>query len=868
MQDFLNQANQASVYSESGETFGTQRDTSPDQKEQFMPSNALSPNLQMRKSNGRLGWRDLGAKTIIAILLQIAFSSLSLSAQSPQSSSSPGAAQITFSESVVGFPSGSNRKAAALVRSELTQAESEATIEFSVALKMRDFAALKERIANHEIISPEEMAAKYLPSESDYTKIVAWLTKQGISVKPAGQYRLSIFASGTVAQIESIFGTKFGRVNVAGFEYTSALTAPSLPGEIGASVLGINGLQPHLHPRHHFMVAPTLQPQKLVNNNPPYTVPEIAKAYHADGLPTNGSGQKIGIVIDTFPIDSDLTTFWANNGVPQTLGNIEKVQVVGGALPSPSGEETLDTEWSSSLASGAKVRIYATTDLSFVHLDQAYQFIINELPSQPALRQVSMSFGLGELYEAPAQLRIDSQYFAALAAQGVTVFVSTGDGGSTPGPNGFEDNSGPLQVESPACDPSVTAVGGTSLYLNTSTGGVASESAWFYGGGGQSQIFGRPSWQTGAGMPTGSGRLVPDVALVADLNTGGYLILDGQLRIVGGTSWGAPSWAGFCAEINQARAARGLAPLGLLGSRIYALNPQSGKADFSDIVTGSNGTNGFYNAGPGFDLCTGLGVPNVFNLFQTLTKRVAKDFNGDGQADLVWEETVTGQRGIWILNDGLYSYSYSLPSVPTQWHIAGAADFLGNGQTDLAWENLATGECGIWILNNGVYSYSIMLPSVSTQWKMVGAADFLGNGKAGLVWENTATGERAIWVLNSGAYSYSLMLPTVPTQWHIAGAADFLDTGQAGLVWENTVTGERAIWVLKNGVYSYSITLPSEPTQWHIAGAADFLGTGQAGLVWENTATGVRGIWILNNGAYAYTIYLPTVSTDWKIVDH
>src|SRR4029077_3686630 len=126
------------------------------------------------------------------------------------------------------------------------------------------------------------------------------------------------------------------------------------------------------------------------------------------------------------------------------------------------------------------------------------------------------------------------------------------------------------------------------------------------------------------------------------------------------------------------------------------LNPQNGKTDFSDIVTGSNGANGFYNAGPGFDLCTGLGVPNVINLLQTLTtltKRVAKDFDGDGQADLVLENTVTGQRGIWILNNGQYSYGYFLPSAPTQWHIAGAADFLGNGQTDLVWENLATGQC-------------------------------------------------------------------------------------------------------------------------------------------------------------------------------
>ena len=80
----------------------------------------------------------------------------------------------------------------------------------------------------------------------------------------------------------------------------------------------------------------------------------------------NGAGQKIGIVIDTFPASSDLTLFWQANGIAQSLNNIEEVQVVSGTLPSPSGEETLDVEWSSGMAPGAKVRVYATTDLGFV----------------------------------------------------------------------------------------------------------------------------------------------------------------------------------------------------------------------------------------------------------------------------------------------------------------------------------------------------------------------------------------------------------------------------------------------------------------------------------------------------------------------
>ena len=817
--------------------------------------------------------RKVLPQILVAILFQIGCWSPSLFGQSLQPDASPRPGRVALADSIAEVPAAADQKfATGLIRSDLTQSESEATIEFSVALKMRDFSALKERIARKEVISLDEMAAKYLPTEADYTRVAKWLTAQGIFVKPATQDRLSVFASGTVAQIERILGTKFGRVRMAGSEYTSALKAPSLPNALVASVLGINGLQPHLRPRRHFMALPALQPQKLSNNAPPYTVPEIARAYHVDELPSDGTGQKIGIVIDTFPANSDLTTFWANNGVNQTLGNIEEIQVASGALPSPSGEETLDAEWSSSMAPGAKVRIYATTDMSFVHLDEAYQTIINEIPSQPDLHQISLSFGLGELYEAPSQLQTDSQYFATLAAEGVTIFVSSGDGGSTPGSNGFEDNSEPLQVESPACDPSVTAVGGTSLYLNCSSGSITSECAWSYGGGGQSQVFSRPAWQAGSGMPAGSGRLVPDVAFDADPNTGGYLVLNGTICLVGGTSWGAPCWAGLCARINQGRAKSNQPPLGLLGPEIYPLSPQLGKPDFSEILTGSNGPNGHYNAGPGFDLCTGLGTPNARQLFQSLANSsaivTAKDFNGDGQADLVLENTVTGQRAIWLLKNGLYSSGYYLPSAPTQWHIAGVGDFLGNGQSDLVWQNLATGECGIWILNKGVFSYSIALPTVQPPWHIAGAADFLGTGQADLVWENTVTGERAIWILNNGAFSYSITLPSAPPQWHIAGAADFLGNGQAGLVLENTTTGDRGIWILNNGAYSYSIMLPPAPPQWHIGGAADFLGTGQADLVWENTTTGELGIWILNSGVYAYTITLPTVSAQWEVVDH
>ena len=247
---------------------------------------------------------------------------------------------------------------------------------------------------------------------------------------------------------------------------------------------------------------------------------------------------------------------------------------------------------------------------------------------------------------------------------------------------------------------------------------------------------------------------------------------------------------------------------------------------------------------------------------------VAKDFNVDGQADLIWENTVTGQRGIWILKNGGVASAINLPTIPTQWRITGSADFLGNGQADLVWENTVTGQRGIWILENGGLASIINLPTIPTQWHIAAAADFLGTLQAGLVWENTVTGERGIWILENGGLVSIINLPTIPTQWRIAGAADFLGTGQAGLVWENTVTGQHGIWILKDGGLASIINLPTIPTQWRIAGAADFLGTGQAGLVWENTVTGQRGIWILENGGLVSIINLPTIPIQWHIAEH
>jgi len=224
----------------------------------------------------------------------------------------------------------------------------------------------------------------------------------------------------------------------------------------------------------------------------------------------------------------------------------------------------------------------------------------------------------------------------------------------------------------------------------------------------------------------------------------------------------------------------------------------------------------------------------------------AADFNGDGHADLVWENRSNGLRAIWIMINNQFDHAISLGTVSTDWHIAGAGDFLGNGQSDLVWENTVTGQRAIWIMNSGVFDHAISLGTVSTDWHIVGAGDFNGDGHADLVWENSSNGLRAIWIMNNGQFHHAINLGAVSTDWHIAGVGDFLGNGQSDLVWENRVGGTRAIWIMNNGKFDHSINLGVVSNKWGISCAGDINGDGHADLIWENSSSVQRAIWLMN----------------------
>src|SRR5207302_4398067 len=230
--------------------------------------------------------------------------------------------------------------------------------------------------------------------------------------------------------------------------------------------------------------------------------------------------------------------------------------------------------------------------------------------------------------------------FTSAQAAGITVLSSSGDFGTANIKKEPVKNPATIPFPTviwPASDPLVTAVGGTYLCTNPTTGlGVDTtdppancqpaanptaqrEIGWIDAGGGFSHVFGVPQFQTGA-VPAGStGRGVPDVGYQASSRTG-VLVYDtdfstgGGWFIVGGTSSGSPQWAAIVAIADQANGG----PLGFINPALYKIgaDPTRYANDFFDVTTGQNKTTSTpgYPASHGWDAVTGLGTPNAEHL--------------------------------------------------------------------------------------------------------------------------------------------------------------------------------------------------------------------------------------------------------------
>jgi phospholipase C len=256
---------------------------------------------------------------------------------------------------------------------------------------------------------------------------------------------------------------------------------------------------------------------------------------------------------------------------------------------------------------------------------------------------------------------------------------------------------------------------------------------------------------------------------------------------------------------------------------------------------------------------------------------VSHDFNGDSFSDIAWRNT-NGDLSIWLMatqsgNAQIVS-SFDFGIVPDSWQLLGQRDFNGDGNADLLWQN-TNGDTSIWLMNGTQVSQVVDLGIVGNGWTIVGTGDFNGDGYADILWRNT-NGDTSIWLMTGTATQVKVLsttdLGSVPTSWSVAQTGDFNRDGKTDILWHNTNNGDTSIWLMTaNGtqIQVLSVTdFGKVPTSWMIAGTGDFNADGYADILWHN-ANGDTSIWLMTaNGTQvqvASTNDLGFIPTSWNV---
>jgi kumamolisin len=440
------------------------------------------------------------------------------------------------------------------------------------------------------ILTREEYAARFGASEEDFDAVRRFAEEHHLSPGAADRGRRSLILSGRLADLSEAFEANLGvYADPSGARNRMRLGPLTVPAGLGEVITGVFGLDQRAQARAQFRVGTAVTVQ--------YTPVQIAEQY--DFPPgVDGTGECIGLVeLGGGYETADLSEYFSALGL--AAPSVVTVSVDGGTnSPGTTGdadvEVMLDIEMAAAVAPGATVAVYFAPNTDQGFLD-AVSTAVHDDTNRPSV--ISISWGGPESTWTSQAMNEMESAFAAGGTMGVTVTVASGDNGST---DGVSD--GLQHVDFPASAPHALGCGGTSLSGTTEV--VWNTPGDGAGGGGVSAQFPLPSYQTGAGVPVSAnpggqaGRGVPDVAGDADPNTGYSIRADGQDTVVGGTSAVAPLWAGLVARLNHALGS----PVGFVHPNLYA-TPGS----FRDITSGNNGA---YQAGPGWDPCTGLGSPD------------------------------------------------------------------------------------------------------------------------------------------------------------------------------------------------------------------------------------------------------------------
>jgi kumamolisin len=473
-------------------------------------------------------------------------------------------------------------------------------ISVSIIVKRRNPLNLKELGGRH--VSQEEFTDKYAADPSSFDHLREFAHKSGLTVDEGASSlaRRTLVMRGPIDKIEQAFGVTLNEYQREGKKFHSYQGAISMPQEHAEPVEAVLGLDNHPAAQPHFRISDQKKKKKPAQSSS-FNPPQVAQLY---GFPTGvtGEGQTIGILeLGGGYNASDLSAYFSKLGVVHP--KVTAVSVDGGTN-SPGdpngadGEVALDIEVAGSIAPGANIAVYFTPNTNQGFIDALTTALHDTANGPPSV--ISISWGSAESNYTAQTLATFDEACQSAAALGITITVASGDNGSTDGEKGNH-------VDFPASSPHVLGCGGTRLTASGTK--IAEEIVWNdqpqggASGGGVSAVFPLPDWQANAKVPKAStkegGRGVPDVSGDASPETGYNVSFDGEDEVVGGTSAVAPLWAALIALLNQQRGRN----LGFINPLIY----QAAENGFHDITQGSNGA---WKAGSGWDPCTGLGSPN------------------------------------------------------------------------------------------------------------------------------------------------------------------------------------------------------------------------------------------------------------------
>jgi subtilase family serine protease len=499
-----------------------------------------------------------------------------------------------------------------------------------VGLSLRNVKELQRAIESKQIVSRGEFLARFAPTSADVAAFVQYLRGQGMRDIDVSPDNLLVSAHAAPLQAENAFHTRLEAFSTRTGTVYANVEPALVPQRFARTITGVLGLtnaaKMGFTPSPCFPVDPAPSPAPCVRN---YGPQEIQKYYDA-GTTSTGSLTTVAVMAegDVTETPADLRLAEQTYGLPQVPVSIVKV-----GLPSPDtsglGEWGLDTQSSTGIAGNVKtLYIYDTTSLTDSDVANEYSHWVTDNKAQLG----NSSFGECE-YSAylDGAMAVDDNILMEGAAQGQTMFASTGDNGSACPvvPANGAPASGLPMVGYPASSPWVVGVGGTTV-LSNNDDTYLGEAAWNAGGGGLSQFENSPRYMqkvqvVGGTVAEANLRGLPDVAMAADPNSGGYNVwftvplssATGPCTNpcgIGGTSEASPLAMGVYARLQSAHNnVLGFGGVALYNEYIENPNatatvtgppPTQVIGGYHDVLTGSNGA---YSALPGYDYTTGMG---------------------------------------------------------------------------------------------------------------------------------------------------------------------------------------------------------------------------------------------------------------------